>query len=347
MSVDLSTVRFGVADTHVSKVVRAVQKHPRLTALLPAGIEPLVTALKTAQASATAVKALKKPTSLDFAALLDADMKAGKQPDPAELVEQYAAAQREATEIQAVVDRLSMLPARYLADIEREVAAVAETMYDDLGEQLEELLDQGTELLAKLGNVSSADEAIDAKVADAWAEMKEVAARYADLRGAHLALVRAEDSTNFAPNSLGVALLFFAGIERAIPGIAERLTNGPQAGLDGVRRDLLAFPVTEYQNVAHFLGVLRGRTALQPHVARVRSSCAADVVSCAPDVERVLPSCWPSCWCAVAGALACGPGLVARAVGVGVAPPTGGRPCLPCARTRMPQCRCDHSKARH
>src|SRR5687767_8819123 len=118
--IDLTPVHLSGDD---AKIVRAIQQHKRLSALLPAGIEPLVTAYVTAQATAVAVGKLKKATGPDFGALLDADLRAGKQPDAAALVKQCATAQREAAEHRAVVAQLEALPARYRADIVREVQA--------------------------------------------------------------------------------------------------------------------------------------------------------------------------------------------------------------------------------
>jgi hypothetical protein len=262
MTIDLTPVHFNATD---SKLVRAVQRHPRLAALLPAGIEPLVTAYITAKATAAAVGKLTVDAP-DFAAALDADLKAGRQPDAAKLVKTYATAQREAAEIRAVVEQLSALPARYQADVVREVQAAAATMYVDLADQIDEVIDRGAELLPQLDGTSSADEALDRDRGDAWKALKALTAEYAEIREASLALARAEDPSGFPPGSFNVALALFAGITRAIPNVQDLIENGTEGRLVGFKRAPLAWPVTEYTSPLHLLAVLRQRNILQPHV---------------------------------------------------------------------------------
>jgi hypothetical protein len=262
---DLSTIRFTADD---SRLVRAVKSSPRLTALLPAELEALVTAHDTAVATAAAVAKIKKAEPVDFLDLLDKDLRAGKQPDPAALVKQYASAQREAEETKAVVQRLSGLPNHYRQEITRAIQDSAATMYDDLADQLDDVLDRGTALVAKLDGINTADEALDADRGDEWKALKALSAEYADLRDAHLALARAEDTANFSPGSVGVALLFFGAVETAIPNVVDLIARGTDGGLVGFIRDGLPFPVADYRDLAHFLAVIRGRNILQPHIAR-------------------------------------------------------------------------------
>src|SRR3712207_708296 len=189
--IDLTPIHFSGDD---AKVVRVIQQHQRLSALLPAGIEPLVTAYVTAKATAAEVAKLKKADAPDFGALLDADLKAGRQPDAADLVKKYAAAQREAAEIRVVVAQLDALPARYHADVVREVQAAAETIPEALADDLDEILDRAAPLVADLDGINSADQALDARRGDAWLALKALTAEYAEVRDAQLALNRAEDS---------------------------------------------------------------------------------------------------------------------------------------------------------
>jgi len=262
---DLSTIRFSADD---SRLVRAVKSSPRLTALLPATeLEELVTAHDTAVANAAAVGKLRTE-SVDFLDLLDKDLRAGKKADPAALVAKVAAAESEAAAIRAVAQRLSELPNHYRQAVVRLVQDSAETMWLDLADQLDAVIARGTELLNALGGATNADDAIDAGVADAWSAMKLAAADYRDIRAAQLSLARAEDTLNFAPGSLGVALLFFASVEAAIPNLVDRPANGTNGGLVGFVREGLPFPVTDHQDLQHFLAVARNRNVLEPHIAR-------------------------------------------------------------------------------
>ena len=260
MNIDLTPIHLSGDD---AKVVRVIQQHQRLSALLPAGIEPLVTAYVTAKATAAEVAKLKKADAPDFGALLDADLKAGRQPDAADLVKKYAAAQREAAEIRAVVAQLEALPARYHADVVREVQAAAETLPEALADDLDEILDRGAPLVAGLDGINSADQALDAGRGESWLALKALTAQYAEVRDAQLALNRAEDSANYPPGSPNVVLAMFAGAEDAFPGLAGLIDRG----LDAFRRADLGWPAADYREPLHLLAVLRHRNVLRPHIA--------------------------------------------------------------------------------
>jgi hypothetical protein len=261
VTIDLSPIHFSGDD---AKVVRAIRQHPRLSALLPAGIEPLVTGYVTAKATAAAVEKLKKADAPDFAALLDADLKSGKQPDAAALVKQYATAQREAAEIRAVVTQLNALPARYHADIVREVQAAAETFPEALADDLDEILDRGAPLVAALDGINNADQAMDAERENDWRTLKALTVEYAEVRDAQMALLRAEDTAAYPPGSPNVLLAMFAGAEDLFPGLGDLIDRG----LDAFRRADLGWPATDYTSPLHLLAVLRHRNVLQPCVAR-------------------------------------------------------------------------------
>jgi hypothetical protein len=270
MSVDLTGIRFGVAD---GRVVRAISQHPRLTALLPAELEELTVAFRAAQALADEVSALKVE-AVDFAAVLDKDLRAGRKPNAAKLVEEYGAAQRRAAEIRTVGEQLAAVPVKFHAEIVRTITDAAPTFYLDLADQLDDVLDRGTEQLADLGNVSSPDEALDADKGKEWRALKALAAEYAEIRDAQMALIRSEDTTNFPPGSFPVALAMFAGITAAIPNVEDLIVNGTEGNLIGFKRAPLAWPVTAYTDPLHFLAVLRQRSILQPHVVSAADASA-------------------------------------------------------------------------
>jgi len=258
--IDLTPIHFSGDD---DKLVRAIKQHPRLSALLPAGIQPFVTAYVTARATAAAVKQLKADTP-DYATLLDADLKAGKQPDAAELVKKYSAAQRAAADTQAVADRLSALADSHRYQVIREAQAAAATFYKDLADQLDDILDRGAPLVAALDGINSADQALDAEREKDWRALKALAAELAEVRAAQMALIRAKDSSNFPPGSLNVVLAMFDGAEAAMPGPADLIAGGVEA----FRRVDLGWPAADYRDPLHLLAVLRNRNVLQPAVAR-------------------------------------------------------------------------------
>jgi hypothetical protein len=184
VTIDLFPVHFNRDD---AALVRAVQRHPRLAALLPAGIEPLVVAYVTSKGTAAAVGQLTVEAP-DFEAMLDADMKAGKRPEPADLVEKYAAAQSRAEQTRAVAQQIGVLPHKYKAQIVAEIREAAATFYDDLADQLDELLDKAAPVVAKLDGIDTADEALDADLGEEWKALKALAAENAEIRDGHLAL---------------------------------------------------------------------------------------------------------------------------------------------------------------
>jgi hypothetical protein len=150
----------------------------------------------------------------------------------------------------------------------------APTFYLDLADDLDSVLDRGTALLADLGSVSSAEEALDAGKGDAWLALKALAGEYVEIRDAQMALIRSEDTSNFPPGSFAVALAMFAGITTAIPNVEDLIVNGTDGGLVGFKRAPLPWPVADYTDPLHFLAVLRQRNVLQPHVVSAAEASA-------------------------------------------------------------------------
>jgi hypothetical protein len=259
----IAAISFGIDE----KAARVVQKHPRLTAMLPATVDELVTGFLGAKALAAAVKDLPVE-SVDLTADLDASLRAGEIPDAADLVENYAAAQRKAAEVRAVVEQLSALPVRYVSDIVRMIADEVLVMPDVLSEELNELLDRAEPVVAKLDGIDSADAALDAGLGDDWLALKDLTTEYDDLRQAHVALARLDDTANMAPGSVGLALVLFGGIEDVVPDLPRRLTGQVRNAITGEAITALPFPIFDFRDPAHLLAVVRHRAVLDPHVAR-------------------------------------------------------------------------------
>jgi hypothetical protein len=282
-------VSFGIED----KLARVVKRHKRLQAILPAEVAELVRALVTVKATAEAVAALEVET-VDFATELDAGLRAGVQPDAAELVQRYATTQRASDEVRAVRAQVNALPPRYAADIVRVINDAALTFPDELADQLDQLLDDAAPLAAQLDGIDSADAALEAGAGDAWLALKVTAADYADLRAAQIDLARVEDAASVTPGSVGLALLMFGGIERVVPDLARRLTGQVRNAITGEAITALPLLLFELDSPLHLLAVLRDRDLLQPIVARPSEIAerrtalheASELVGAQPDRTR-------------------------------------------------------------
>lgn len=263
MSTSLTSISFGINE----KAARAVQKHPRLVRLLPAAIDELVTGLHGAEALAASVKAVQVET-VDFQALLDADLRSGKTPDALKLIDDFAAADRKASEVRAVAEHLAALPVYYVNEIVHVINDEIPTMPDVLAEELDELLDRAEPVVAQLDGIDSADAANDAEKDAEWRQLKTLAAEYADLRAAQIDLARLEDPLNLTPNSVGVALVTLGGIENVVPDLARRLAGQVINAITGSAITDLPFPLFSFRDPEHLLALVRHRAVLKPHVAR-------------------------------------------------------------------------------
>ncbi|MGR7027322.1 hypothetical protein [Geodermatophilus sp. URMC 62] len=261
MSSSLSSIQFGIDE----KAARVVQKHPRLTAMLPAEVDELVTGFLGAKALAAAVSDLPVE-SVDLTDEVDASLRAGEVPDAAELVDRYATAKRKADELRAVRAELAALPVRFVSDIVRMINEEVRVMPDVLAEELDELLDRAAEVVAQLDGIDSAEAAVDAEKAAEWRQLKTLAAEYADLRQAQVALARLENPLNLTPGSVGLALIMFGGIERVVPDLARRLTSQVRNAITGEAITALPFPLFDLGSPLHLLAVARSRAVLEPHV---------------------------------------------------------------------------------
>lgn len=243
----------------------AVLKSPRLLAMLPQDeLNQLLTAHDTAKRTAAAARLVQIP-EVDVVGAVDADLRAGKQIDPAALIEQLAAATTARANRDRVVELLEDLPRRYSQDVIRLVDNHVDAMYDRLGEELTDLLDRAEKVVKDLGGVSNADEAIEAGKAEAWAAFRGLVKEYHDLRSGHLALLRGEDQSNFTVSNPVTGYAFFAGLDDALPDYHRATSTGTHDGFFRVAADA-TFPVLATDDPAHLMAVVRDRARLRPHI---------------------------------------------------------------------------------
>lgn len=263
---DLSTIRFHANE---GRLVRAVAKSERLSGLLPQEeLAPLVTAYHAA--TKTAAEAAKiEVEEIDVFAMLDEKFRAGETVDPKALVAKLADAQAKRDQRDRTVRALSAIPANYASDIVRLVNENVTAMYDDLSAQLEEVLDEAEAVLRDLGEVTTADEAIEAGKAEQWSRFRALGRTYADIRAAHLELLNAEATGSFAPGSVSVGYAFYLGLDDVLPNYARVMTHGtshPDPRYVGLRTEGLAFAVNDPTDLGHWLATVRDRARLQPIV---------------------------------------------------------------------------------
>ncbi|SHN62740.1 hypothetical protein SAMN05660350_01087 [Geodermatophilus obscurus] len=258
-------LRFSSRDAH-QRTAAAVVNSPRLLAALPAAeLAPLFTAYEGATKARAAAQALRVE-STDVLAEVDAQLRQGAEIDPAALVARLGEAQAAAARRDQTVALLESLPRRYTDEIAGVIADHVPALYDALSADLAELLDEAEAVVSELGTVSDADGAISAGKVAEWTKLRELAARYADLRADHVRLLRLEDTgPNFANGAPSLGFAFFGGLDDVVPGFA-KAGQTPTADLMGRPVTSEPFPVLDVTSVAHFLAVVRLREELAPHV---------------------------------------------------------------------------------
>lgn len=243
----------------------AVLKSPRLLAMLPKDeLNQLFTAHDAAKRTAAAARLVQVP-EVDVLGAVDADLRAGKQLDPAALIKQLAAATTAKANRDRVVELLEDMPHRYANEVIRLVDSHVDAMYDGLSVELNDLLDRAEKVVADLGDVSNADEAIEAGKATQWAAFRGLVKDHHDLRSAHLALLRGEDQANFTVDNPTIGYAFFAGLDDAVPGYHRATSTGTHDGFFRVAADA-TFPVLATDDPAHLMTVVRDRARLRPHI---------------------------------------------------------------------------------
>ena len=212
-------IRLPVDDSR-GRLIRAVFKSPRLTSALPASFDELTSALTAAKAAAEEARRMPVPSD-DLADELDATLRAGGSVDVADLLTRVGAAETARAHREAALKLIEGLPLRYKNELIKLVMDAEDALYEKLSADLDALLDAAEAVVARLGSVSTSDEAVDAGLADDWRELRRLADAYKAIRADHASLLHATSDGAGSPEAL--ARLYFAGIDVTVMRTARDL----------------------------------------------------------------------------------------------------------------------------
>jgi hypothetical protein len=273
------------------RTASVVAANPRLLAVVPADeLRQLTTAWEGATKAKAAALALPVEAD-DVVSDLTRRFRAGEEVAPADVLDRIATAQAAQDRRDRTVQLLAGLPEKFATEIARLLDACLLDYYEALGEELDAILDAAEDTVSELGSISSADEAIEAKKADAWAALKDHAKAYAEVREIQLRLIRLDDSKNFHPTSPTVAYAFFRSLEKVAPDFASVMRQKP-TDLRGRPVQAASFDVLDFASVGHFLAVARHRAALNPAVVdgdealALQAEAAGRIVDTGVPMER-------------------------------------------------------------
>src|SRR3954469_8197137 len=218
-----------------SRLAYAVYRSERLRALLPADkIEPLVAAYDRAVQMAAEAEKVTSATHDDAADVREA-VRTGEPVDVAAAIERMARARSDEAARREAMQVFKALPADAHAEIRRCIDASEDDLWEGLAAQLSELLARAEPVVASLGDIKDADEAMEAEKVTAWLELKSISREYHDIRQSHRSLLAAEDTQ--VSGLLPTANAFFGRLADVAPAFFEEATSKPT--------DLMRRPVTD------------------------------------------------------------------------------------------------------
>lgn len=257
------------------KLAAAVLASPRLLSAIPADeLDPLFIAHAGATKAATAARRLPAPESANVAAKVEADLLAGRDVDPAELVEKMAAATVATADRDRAVALLNTMPSSFASRIVQTVNAWEDELYVALGDALDELLDRAEPIVFELAGITTADDAIGAGKVAEWTTLRDLAAEHGSLRLDHGKMLRAADVSNFHVGSPALAWAYFAGLDDVAPTFLAEARNESH-DLMGRPTTRAPFPVLAVDDPAHFRAVVERRAQLRPVVRTADEALAA------------------------------------------------------------------------
>ncbi|MCZ2810216.1 hypothetical protein O2W15_02090 [Modestobacter sp. VKM Ac-2979] len=255
------------ADDHRGRLVRTVFASARLMAVLPPEFDTLTTALTAAIKAAAEARQTPVPAD-DLAAEVDATLRAGGSVDVADLISKLGVAETARAHRNAAVKLLAEAPARYRDELVQVIVDSSDALYDALAEDLDTVLNDAEEIAAKLGGVTSAEEAVDNGLADEFAALRRLARRHDEVRKDHRDLLNAaNDLYRREGGRVLLARTMYAGIGSAWPRYAEELRGHATADLTG--RVVSSAPFDPFgSSTDDLLLVVRHRATLSPRIGR-------------------------------------------------------------------------------
>lgn len=285
--INLTNVRLN--PTHDGVAYR-IAKAPALLDLVPDDdLAPLVVAHDAALKAAREAAALKLETADDVSAEVASDVRAGVVVEPADVMTRLADAQTAEAQRASTVRLFSTIQEGLRDDISAILADAEHDLWPALAGQLDDVLDRADEIVSALGDVDSAEAAIDAGKAAEWASLKEIVSDYERIRAGHVALFRSRDSM-IGNRDDQMAYAFFRS--PVLPSRDRGMLTGAAAEHAPTGS---TFDPWDTGSIAHLLFVARHRDDLRPYIgtpedaAQARAGVVVEPVGTPLDLPRVSP----------------------------------------------------------
>ncbi|TFV66090.1 UNVERIFIED_ORG: hypothetical protein E4P37_07930 [Bacillus sp. AZ43] len=262
-----------VNETDSDRLARAVLASPRLRSVLPASeVEGLAAAHERASQAAREAAGLTGVES-KVRREIDEILRSEQTVDVGDLLRRVGDAHTAEAQRVRLGDWLESLKTGYTDEAVSLVDEHLDDVWARLDADLDALLEEATEVVEKLGQADTAETAIKAGAADAWAELLRLAVEHGSIRKDHFSLLRAGDTKNFRNNSEELAFATWRGVGAAVQDFV-RLVRGEIQGLDGQPMPVTV-PVFAVGSHDHLLMSVRQRSVVRPWIGRASGAYQA------------------------------------------------------------------------